>query len=66
MPLAMPTKRSNMTLHYIASWIWGAGGDFLSPDGANLAFDQPKALEGCMAYYGLRRFLCPGAYNLEE
>ena len=66
MPLAMPTKRSNMTLHCIASWIWGAGGDFLSPEGANLAFDQPKALEGCKAYYGLRRFLCPGAYNLEE
>ncbi len=66
MPLTMPTKRSNMTLHCIASWIWGAGGDFLSPDGTNLAFDQPKALEGCKAYYGLRRFLRPEAYNLEE
>lgn len=64
--LALPTKRTNITLHCIASWIWGAGGDFLSPEGTDLAFDQPKALEGCKAYYRLKRYLGPQARNLEE
>jgi multiple sugar transport system substrate-binding protein len=44
MPLVLTTLRSSLTIHYIASWIWSAGGDFLSPDGINLAFDQPRAL----------------------
>jgi multiple sugar transport system substrate-binding protein len=65
-PLALPTRRSSMTLHFIASWIWGAGGDFLSPDETNLAFDQPQALEGCKAYYRLMRFLGPEVRDLEE
>ncbi len=66
MPLALPTRRSNMTLHCIASWVWGAGGDFLNPEGTNLAFDQTEALEGCKAYYKLTRFLSPEAHNMEE
>ncbi|MFH1523558.1 MAG: extracellular solute-binding protein, partial [Chloroflexota bacterium] len=40
-PLVLPTRRSHMNIHYIASWIWGAGGDFLTPDGTGLAFNQP-------------------------
>ena len=66
MPLALPTRSSNMTLHCLASWIWGVGGDFLSLDGTDLAFDQPKALEGCKAYYRLMRYLSPEGRNLEE
>jgi multiple sugar transport system substrate-binding protein len=66
MPLALPTRRSSMTLHYIASWVWGAGGDFLSPDGTSPAFDQPRALEGFKAYYRLMKYLAPEARNLEE
>jgi multiple sugar transport system substrate-binding protein len=66
MPLALPTRRSHLTIQYIASWIWGAGGDFLSPDGTSLAFDQPQALEGCKAYFHLVRYLSPEARDLEE
>jgi multiple sugar transport system substrate-binding protein len=65
-PLALPNRRSSLTLQCIASWIWGAGGDFLSPDGTSLAFDLPKALEGCKAYYRLMRFLGPDMRNLEK
>jgi multiple sugar transport system substrate-binding protein len=66
MPLALPTRHSHLTIHYIASWIWGAGGDFLSPDGTSLTFDQPRALEGCKAYFRLGRYFGPEARNLEE
>jgi multiple sugar transport system substrate-binding protein len=64
--LALPTRRSNMTLQIIASWIWGEGGAFLSPDGLGLAFDDPKALAGCRRYFELSRFLGLEATNLEE
>jgi multiple sugar transport system substrate-binding protein len=66
MPLALPSRRSNLTLHCIASWVWAAGGDFLNPQGTNIGFDQPQALEGCKAYYRLRRFLSSEAQNMEE
>jgi multiple sugar transport system substrate-binding protein len=65
-PLALPTKRSHVILHYLASWVWGAGGDFLSADGTRLTFDQPRAMEGCKAFFRLARFLGPGAGGLEE
>jgi len=66
MPLALPTRRSSMTLQYIASWMWGAGGDFLSPDGTSLTFDQPQAMAGFKTYFRLIKFLTPEARNLEE
>ena len=31
-PWAVPTLPTLNTLHYIANWIWSAGGDFVSPD----------------------------------
>ena len=55
-----------MTLHCIATWVWGAGGDFLTPDGTDLAFNGPQALEGCKAYFRLKRFLGKDARNLED
>lgn len=33
-------------VHIAASWIWSAGGDFLSPDGKQLALDQDTAIAG--------------------
>ncbi len=66
MPLVLTSQRSSLTIHNIASWVWGAGGDFLSPDGTSLAFDQPRALEGFKAYFRLVKFLAPEARNLGE
>lgn len=65
-PLALTTQRSSLTIHYVASWVWSAGGDFLSPDGIGLAFDQPQALEGCKAYFRLGHYLGPVGRNLDE
>jgi multiple sugar transport system substrate-binding protein len=66
MPLALTTRRSSLTIHYVASWVWSAGGDFLSPDGNSLVFDQPRALEGFKAYFRLGRYLEPEGRNLDE
>ena len=66
MPLVLPNRRSNMTLHCCASWVWAEGGDFLSPDGSSLALDRPEALEGFKAYFHLVHHLVPAARDLEE
>jgi multiple sugar transport system substrate-binding protein len=66
MPLVLPTRRTSMTLHFVASWVWNNGGDFLSPDGTKLAFDQPQAMDGFKAYFRLAHHLSPEARNLEE
>jgi multiple sugar transport system substrate-binding protein len=66
MPLAIPTLNSRMMLHELASWIWGAGGDFLSADGHRVLFHEPPALSGLRAYYRLGRFLSAEARRLGE
>ncbi len=66
MPLALPTQRSNLTIHHLASWIWGAGGSFLSPDNMNITFDEPKSLEGINAYFRLSHYLGAAAYAMGD
>lgn len=33
-------------LHTAASWVWAAGGEFISPAGDQVLFDRPQAIEG--------------------
>ncbi len=66
MPLAITTRRSSLTIHYVATWVWSAGGAFLSGDGSNIEFDQAPAMEGCKAYFRLGRYLGPHANSLDE
>lgn len=63
-PLALPTKRSMLTVHHLASWIWGTGGDFFDRKGetARLAIDQPPTLEACKAFFRLGRYVIDGRY----
>ncbi len=44
-----------MLLQNIAPWIWGAGGDFLTSDGKNAAFNEKSALNGIEFYISLIR-----------
>lgn len=57
-PWVMDTN-SQRTLHDAASWVWGAGGDFVSEDGKRVIIDQPAARQGLKAYFGLGRYLTP-------
>jgi multiple sugar transport system substrate-binding protein len=66
MPWVFSTRRTSMTLHLAASWVWNNGGDFLSPDGTKLAFDQAQAMNGFKSYFRMARHLSPEARNLEE
>ena len=52
-----PTNETHNTVYTIASWIWGAGGDFLSSDGKQTDFGSPAARRGIQAYFDLLRFM---------
>jgi multiple sugar transport system substrate-binding protein len=64
LPLAMPTKTSRNSLHNLASWVWGMGGDFLNIDGTHLEFTNQGALEGFKAYFALWSYL--GKLRMDE
>ena len=63
-PWTVPTGFTHTTLLNIASWVWSAGGDFLSPDGKATRFMEPEALAGMAAYFRLGRYLRPEIRHL--
>jgi multiple sugar transport system substrate-binding protein len=65
-PLAIPTLRSRISVHSLASWVWSTGGDFISQDGAQSVFSQSKALEGMKSYFRLGRYLSKEAQGLDD
>jgi multiple sugar transport system substrate-binding protein len=65
-PWAAPTTYTNNTLWYLASWIWGMGGDFLAEDGKSTLLGQRETLNGIRAYYNLERFLPRSQTALSE
>jgi ABC-type glycerol-3-phosphate transport system substrate-binding protein len=56
-PWVVPSQETRMTLHNSASFVWGAGGSFVSADGQRILLDQPQARAGFREYFGLAR--CP-------
>lgn len=65
-PLVIPTVRSRLTIHNIASWIWGSGGDFANKDFSEVAFVKPEAMKGITQYFRLGRFLPKTQKSIEE
>ena len=65
-PFGIPTRFTHITLHNVASWVWGSGGDFLSPDCRQVAFTSPAARAGIYAYCELVKYLSPAARNLDD
>lgn len=56
-PWTVPTGFTHTTFLNIASWVWGAGGDFVTEDGKRTLFAQPNALNGVRAYFELGKYL---------
>lgn len=65
-PLTFPVARSRQSVHILATYVWGAGGDFLSSDGRKITFDSPEALTGMKNFFNLRKYLVPQAKTLGE
>lgn len=56
-PWVLPIGHRFNTLHSACSWIWGAGGDFVSVDNRTPFFHHPEAIAGLKRYFGLYRFM---------
>jgi multiple sugar transport system substrate-binding protein len=57
LPWAMPTERTLLTVHSVASWVWHAGGDFVRADGKGVLFTTAETLSGLRAYFDLYPYL---------
>jgi len=58
LPIQLPfTYDRFCTLHTLASWVWAKGGEFCTPEGKRVLFDQPGALKGILEYFRLARHL---------
>jgi multiple sugar transport system substrate-binding protein len=51
-------------VHIAASWLWGAGGNFVSDDERQALFDQPAARAGLKSFFQLYSYLAPPDHNL--
>jgi ABC-type glycerol-3-phosphate transport system substrate-binding protein len=59
-PLCLSTDRSDHDcLHDSASFVWASGGDYVSPDGRRVLFDQPSTLDALTEYFQLYRYMPP-------
>jgi multiple sugar transport system substrate-binding protein len=65
-PIVLPSRQSRMTLQNMAGWVWGAGGDFTSPDGKKIVFTTTQAKGAIYAYFDLARHMLPAARDLDE
>ncbi|MBN1260657.1 MAG: extracellular solute-binding protein [Anaerolineae bacterium] len=65
-PWVIPTQTLWRTLHTVASWLWGSGSDFVSPDGRRFLFAEPPALESFSAFFGTARYLTQEARGLSD
>jgi multiple sugar transport system substrate-binding protein len=53
-------------LHMAASWVWGAGGNFVNADGTRLVLDAPKALHGLTGWLDSHRAVPANYRQLSE
>ncbi|MDQ2807554.1 MAG: extracellular solute-binding protein [Chloroflexota bacterium] len=65
-PWLVPTGITHTTLLNVASWVWGSGGDFVTPDGRRTLFSAPAARAGLRAYFALGRYLTPAVRHLRR
>jgi len=56
-PWAATTRRTANTVYNISSWVWGAGGDFMSADGNRVLVAEPEARAGMTHYFRLYRYM---------
>jgi multiple sugar transport system substrate-binding protein len=53
---------STEAAYYWYPWLWQAGGDILSPDGQDIAFDSPEGIQAAEFYVNLARKYAPPDY----
>jgi ABC-type glycerol-3-phosphate transport system substrate-binding protein len=65
-PVVLPSRRSRMTLHNLAGWVWGNGGDFISSDGKKVLFVTAQARAAIHIYFDLAHSMPPELRDRDE
>lgn len=58
-PLVAPIMSQRMNLSFIASWVWGAGTDFIDGTGTRATFDSPEAVAAIADYFRTMEYIDP-------
>ncbi|MBN8594300.1 MAG: extracellular solute-binding protein [Anaerolineae bacterium] len=56
-PLALTTDATLQGMHYMSTWLWATGSDWLNADATQVIFHEPAALAGIQAFYHLLPFM---------
>ena len=65
-PLVLNTRNIfSPSLHNLASWVWEAGGGFVSKDGTRTLLNLPETRAGIRAFLELGQYLSPEARGLD-
>jgi multiple sugar transport system substrate-binding protein len=65
-PIIIPTHNIiHPSLHYLASWIWAAGGRILSEDGKHCLLNSQESQAGIRAHLELSQYLSPTVRGLD-
>jgi multiple sugar transport system substrate-binding protein len=65
-PWVLPIGHRFNSLHSACTWIWGAGGDFVSVDNRTPFFHHPEAIAGLKRYFGTYRFMPKEGQPLDD
>jgi multiple sugar transport system substrate-binding protein len=66
-PIVLPSGDPfSARINIASSWIWGAGGDYLSIDGKQVLLTQDQSLNGLTDFYNLYRYLDPSDFGLTQ
>lgn len=65
-PIVFPTRNIiSPSIHFLASWIWSAGGHILSEDGKSCLLNSQESRAGIRAHLELGQYLSPVVRNLD-
>jgi len=66
-PWIVPVDPAHVdTLHFIASWVWGAGGDYVSSNGRQILIKQANTQNGLITYFNQLLLLRPSFSIINE
>jgi multiple sugar transport system substrate-binding protein len=63
-PWITSTVESLNALHLASTWVWAAGGDFISGDGREILFASEKSINGLSEFYRMGRYMGPDPFDI--
>ena len=64
-PIVLPSGKPFLDrVHIAASWVWGAGGNYLNDDGTQALLNSPETREGLKSFFELYRLMSPDDFGL--